>query len=120
MQPVLLRSTLERAGHPRCPTPTRLACPLTRLALYLVAMWRTSGDPVARFISPTAPFSNASSVRRAARRRVVSHQSHGVMVNLRYDPDQVGCQPRTFVRRPRGDVAVIAAAKTDRYLAERR
>ena len=100
-----------------------LAEPLTRLALlYLVEMQHPAGqcfDPVAAFhlangaiLERINPFADRSPKGMA--------QSHGVMVNYRYDPDQVVANHEAFVQAGRVAMSRALQKDHDKYLAGKR
>lgn len=100
-----------------------LAGPLARLALlYLSALKTGSGacvDPVAAFHLANGAILERINVHADRSERGIA-QSCGVMVNYRYDPDQVVANHEAFVHAGRIVMSRALQREHDRFLAGRR
>jgi len=100
-----------------------LAGPLARLALlYIAAMKRDHGvccDPVAAFHLANGAILERINVSADQSPRGEA-QSHGVMVNYRYDPDQVVANHEAFVQAGRIVMSRPLRREFDKHIAGRR
>ncbi|MCB1925478.1 MAG: malonyl-CoA decarboxylase family protein [Gammaproteobacteria bacterium] len=105
----------ERAGHPPRAVMTRLAL------LYLSRMRNARGgcyDPVAAFhLANGAVLERINPCADLSDRGIA--QSHGVMVNYRYDPDRVEANHEAFVQDGRVVLSKSLQREFDRYLADK-
>jgi malonyl-CoA decarboxylase len=105
----------ERSGHPPNETMARLAL------LYLSEMRQPNGgclDPVAGFHLANGAILERINVCADLSDRGL-RQSHGVMVNYRYDPEQVEANHEAFVQEGRIVMSRTLRREHDRHLAGR-
>ncbi|MCB1798789.1 MAG: malonyl-CoA decarboxylase family protein, partial [Gammaproteobacteria bacterium] len=113
----------ELLAHPETAREPALGAPLTRLALlYLAELKQGTGqcfDPVAGFhLANGAILERINACADCSQKG--GSQSHGVMVNYRYDPEQVVANHEAYVQAGRIVMSRTLQREHDKHIAGKR